>query len=325
MSDFAVRETDKTIKKIDQRLQEMYEGAQKDLEKKTSSFWARHKVKDAKYRKQLAAGEITKEDYQGWMQGQIFQGKQWEAQLKQVQDKLAQTNKEALSILNSERIPVFALNSNWTAFELESGVGVNFGFSLYDNTAVARLIRDNPDLLPAKKLNEAKDKKWNVDNMNRQIMQGILQGESLETISKRLANVTDTNKKSMLSTARTMMTSAQNAGRQERYENAQKIGVKLKKVWVVTLDEHTRKTHQMLDGQEVDVDKPFKVDGYTIMYPGDPHAKYEMIWGCRCTIVSKVLDYPDEFTQRRDNVTGELIENMTYNQWKSFKSAGGGV
>lgn len=323
MADYATRATDEALRGLERRIRSVYAEAQKDIEKKTKDFWDRHKVKDAAYRKQLAEGRITEEQYQSWMRGQVFQGKQWDAKLQQIESTLAQANKDALEIINGGRIQVFTDNSNWAAYSIEHEAGLNFGFNVYDADAVTRLLRDDPNLLPAKKLNVPKDKIWNKGNINRQISQGIIQGESLDRIAKRLRNVTDMNKSQSLTNARTMMTNAQNAGRQESYQRAKKMGIKIRKTWLATLDGHTRTNHHKLDGQTVDIDEPFKIGGYSIMYPGDRHAKPEMVYNCRCTMISEVVDYPSENAQRRDNETGQLVKDMTYTQWKEAKSKNG--
>lgn len=312
---------DSVISDMEERIKKVYEQAQKDIEAKTKDFWERHKAKDAMYRQQVKDGKITPEDYQAWLRGQVFQGKQWDAKMEQVQSVLADTNKQALSIINGGRVDVFATNANWQAFQIEKSAGVNFGFGIYDADTVTRLLRDDPDLLPAKKLSVTKDKVWNKGNINRQISQGIIQGEKLEDIAKRLRNVTDMNRSQSLTNARTMMTGAQNAGRQETYQRAKKMGIKVRKTWLATLDGHTRTNHRKLDGQTVDVDKPFKIGGYSIMYPGDRHAKPEMVYNCRCTTISEVVDYPSENAQRYDNVIGKPIKDLTYKEWSSSKES----
>ena len=317
--DQGARDTDSALSAMEKRIRSVYAEAQKDIEKKTKDFWNRHKTKDAVYRKQLQEGKITEEQYQSWMRGQVFQGKQWDAKLQQIESTLAQANKDALEIINGGRIQVFTDNSNWTAYSIEHEAGVNFGFGVYDADTVTRLLRDNPNLLPAKKLNVPKDKIWNKGNINRQISQGIIQGESLDKIAKRLRNVTDMNKSQSLTNARTMMTGAQNAGRQESYVRAQKMGIELQKEWLATLDGHTRMSHAQLDGQAVDIDKPFKVDGYTIAYPGDPHAKPFLVYNCRCTTIARLVKYPHK-GKRYDNIAGKPIKDMTYQQWIKAKT-----
>lgn len=317
--DQGARNADSALSAMEKRIRSVYAEAQKDIEKKTKDFWDRHRVKDAAYRKQLAEGKITEEQYQSWMRGQVFQGKQWDAKLQQIESTLAQANKDALEIINGGRIQVFTDNSNWAAYSIEHGAGLNFGFNVYDADAVTRLLRDDPNLLPAKKLNVPKDKIWNKGNINRQISQGIIQGESLDRIAKRLRNVTDMNKSQSLTNARTMMTGAQNAGRQESYARAQKMGIELQKEWLATLDGHTRANHAALDGQAVDIDKPFKIGPFTIAYPGDPHAHPSMVYGCRCTTIARLVKYPHK-GKRYDNIAGKPVKDMTYQQWIKAKT-----
>lgn len=76
------------------------------------------------------------------------------------------------------------------------------------------------------------------------------------------------NRSSALRTARTAITGAQNAGRQDSYIAAEKMGIKMKREWLATMDNRTRHAHAVLDGQRVGVNEPFKVDGYEIMFPG---------------------------------------------------------
>lgn len=321
MQDKGATYADNAVKRISKFIASIYEEAQRDIEMKTKSFWAKHKAKDKSMREKLDNDEITLAEYQRWMRGQVFQGKQWESKMKQVESVLAEANETALQIVNRERINVYAFNSNWQAYLIEKSAGVSFGFNLYDADAVARLLREDVELLPEKKLDIPKDKKWNAGNMNRQITQGIIQGESLESIAARLAKVTNTNLESMLTNARTMMTGAQNAGRQERMERAKEMGIKLKKVWLSTLDGHTRTDHRKLDGQKVDVDKHFRVGGYKIMYPGDRRAKPAMVYGCRCTMITEVEKYPtSKYTTRYDNVAKKPIKNLTYAEWVRSKS-----
>ena len=128
---------------------------------------------------------------------------------------------------------------------------------------------------------------------------------------------------SAIRTARTAITAAQNAGRLDTYRAAQDMGIKLKKQWMATLDNRTRHAHAVLDGQTVDVDKPFKVDGYEIMYPGDSSAPGYLVYNCRCTQIAEVdgEDTSSGGRRARDPETGEsvLVEDMTYAEWARWK------
>lgn len=102
------------------------------------------------------------------------------------------------------------------------------------------------------------------------------------------------------------------------------MGIKLKKQWLATLDGRTRHAHAMLDGQTVGIDKPFKVDGYDIMFPGDTSAPYYLVYNCRCTMVADIGGVNSTGQRRaRNSVTGEneIVSDMTYSEWAAQKEA----
>lgn len=59
-----------------------------------------------------------------------------------------------------------------------------------------------------------------------------------------------------------------------------------KKVWETMQDEAVRQTHVEADGSEIDIDEPFLVGGYEMMFPCDSSlgAGAEEIVNCRCTV-----------------------------------------
>ena len=130
---------------------------------------------------------------------------------------------------------------------------------------------------------------------------------------------------SAIRTARTATTAAQNAGRMDSYHAAEGMGIKLKKEWLAILDGRTRHAHAILDGQTAETDKPFHVDGYEIMYPGDTNAPGYLVYNCRCTLIAALDDVPktpNSLRRARDPETGRniLVSDMTYAQWVSWKA-----
>lgn len=318
------RWTDRYIKMLEGRITETYAEAQRDIEAKIEDFERKFEAKNNIHKQDVKSGKWTQEQYDSWLAGQAFQSRQWQIKRDQIIQTMANANQIATKIANEQRGNVFVENSNYQAFLLESGAGVNFGFGLYDSSAVAKLIRNyDGQILPMWKVDEPKDYIWNTRVVNNAITQGIIQGEGLEKIAKRLSDgLVTKNRNKMLTFARTGMTQAQNAGRVQRLDEAEKMGIKVHKEWVATLDERTRTAHQILDGKKVPINKPFKVDNYEINYPGDPTAHPSMIYNCRCTLVGDLDDYPSEF-KRYDNINGRPIEGMTYTEWKNAKKSAG--
>lgn len=318
--DIGAQYTDREILILQRKIKKIYAEAEEDIKNKLFEYNRKRNIKDKIHLQELKDGKITQQDYNRWRAGQNFQGHQWLAKVDQISNVLYDANSEALKIVNGGTISVFAENANYAAYMLEHGAGVNFGFGLYDSNAVTNLLKNDPNILPFKKLNKTKDKRWNFKKIRSQIAQGIIQGEKLDQIAKRLATVTGSqNMRQMMTHARTAMTSAQNAGRQIRYQDAADKGIKLHKEWMATFDAHTREAHRQLDGQKVPIDKPFKVDGYEIDFPGDPHAQPYLVYNCRCTMVADLDDYPDEY-QRYDNIDGHPVNQMTYKEWEDAKN-----
>lgn len=325
MADPGTTYTDAALKDIEKQLKSVYNSAYKDMLQKQKDFNAAYAKKEAKYQAQLAAGQITQDQFDAWKKGQVFQGEQWQAKKKQILDTLYSSNEIATKIVNGQAVNVFAFNANYQSFSLEHGAGVNFGFGLYDSASVVNLIKNDPKLLPEWKISQPKDYKWNQKKLNKQVNLGIIEGESLDKIAKRLCGALSTqNFNHMRTFARTAMTGAQNAGRDLSLQAAQDKGIKVKKEWMCTLDGHTRTNHRLLDGQRQPLDKPFEVDGMKIRYPGDPTAHPSMVYNCRCTMVGDVEDYPATY-DRYDNIDGKPIKNMTYEEWAKAKNAGADI
>jgi SPP1 gp7 family putative phage head morphogenesis protein len=130
-----------------------------------------------------------------------------------------------------------------------------------------------------------------MKKINAETLQGILQGESMDKIAKRLRSVQEMNKTQAIRSARTIVTGAENKGRQDSYARAEADGIILQKEWIATNDNRTRHWHAELDGQTVPQDKPFSNAVGLIMFPGDPGAHPSNTYNCRCTMAAVVKGF----------------------------------
>jgi len=317
---------------LDERLTRIYAEAAEDLRKKLAKYLARYAAKDAQKRRQRDAGEITEEEYRDWVAGQVFRGNLWRQKVDQATGTLADANAAALQIINGERMGVFAESANYQAYQLTKDTGAAINFSIYDEDAVGRLLKDEPELLPRKKLDRAKDRGWNQKQIAGAVAQGIIQGESVPHLAKRIARDTASkNSGAMIRYARTAITGAQNAGRVETLRRGKALGIRCKKCWLATLDGRTRDSHREMDGQTVDVDEEFHTPlGSKMQFPGDMAGKPADIWNCRCTLTYEYEDYPQENAERIAYVEGvdedgkpyrrsKLIKDMTYREWLAWR------
>lgn len=319
--------TDKELAKLERRIAKLYKEAADELTDTVKAYFEQFEKRDAAMKEKLDAGEITEQQYKQWRLAQIGRGKRFEALRDKVAERYTDANATAVAYVNDATPGIYTLNRNYAAYKIEQ-VSDKADFTLWDEQTVKRLIVEQPDLMPyyppKRALQRGIDLKYGKQQITASVTSSILQGKSIPKIANDLqSRMQDMSRASAIRTARTAVTGAQNAGRLDTYRAAQDMGIKLKKQWLATLDNRTRHAHAMLDGQTVDVDKPFKVDGYELMYPGDSSAPGYLVYNCRCTQISEVdgEDTSSGGIRARDPETGEsvLVGDMTYAEWAGWK------
>ena len=289
MADKAHRMTDDKLDEMEKRLSAIYSEAQGDIQRKANEYFAEFEKADAEKRKLVKAGKMTEDEYRAWRQGKIMYGKRFTAMKEDVAKQLLNVNQTATAYINGELPEVYALNYNALADTVD-GVG-GYSFTLTDADTVRHLATTDKSLLPFRELDPAKDIPWNMKKINSQVLQGVIQGESIPKIAKRIGNVQEMNKAAAIRSARTIVTGAENKGRMDSYQRAQDDGIILEKKWLAAIDSRTRDWHIDLNGVSLPIDKPFHNDFGDIMFPGDPSADGANVYNCRCTLVSKVKGF----------------------------------
>ena len=293
MADTAHAKTDEKLEEMEKRLSAIYSRAGKEIQKTADEYFSKFSAQDEKKRKLLEQGKITEEEYTKWRKGKVMYGKRFTEMKEQCAKQLLNVNKTAIAYINGELPEVYSINYNALASSVD-GVG-GYSFALVDADTVRNLAVTDTSLLPYKEIDPAKDIPWNMKKINAETLQGILQGESMDKIAKRMMNVQEMNKTQAIRSARTIVTGAECKGRQDSYARAEADGIILQKEWVSTNDGRTRHSHAMLDGAIVDQDKKFE-NG--LMYPGDPSGRPEEVYNCRCTLVAKVNGFKKAQVQK---------------------------
>ena len=325
--DYGHKWTDEELKKLEARIYREYKQAAKETKAKLEDYFRRYEVKNKLKLKALDNGEITQDEYKRWLTGQIAIGERWQEMVDTLAEDYRNVNKITASMTREFTYEAYALNHNYGTFEAESGSMIDTSYTLYDRHTVERLIRDNPDLLPppgkkvARKIAEGSAVLWDKRLIQSVMTQSILQGEPMPKIATRLAQaVSDSDMKAAIRNARTMTTGAENAGRVDSYKRAESMGIKMMQEWIATLDNRTRHEHRQLDGQKVEVGDDFKVDGYTIRFPGDPQADPEMVYNCRCTVIGVVAGTDIDKLQANNLERNSKLGDMSYEEWKNEHS-----
>ncbi len=334
-SDLGHKLTDKELAKLEQRIAKLYREAGEELQATIDAYFEQFKKRDEEMKELIGivqnGKEWTEADYKQWRLNQIGRGERYQAMRDKVAHRVTDANAVAVSYTNDATPGIYSLNRNYAAYTIEQIAG-NVGFDLWDEQTVKRLMVEQPDLMPYYPpkcaLKRGIDLAYGKKQITASVTSSILQGKSIKHMADDLQKrITTMSRDSAIRTARTAVTGAQNAGRMDSYAAAEKMGIKLRREWVATLDNRTRHAHAMLDGQQADIDKPFKVDGYEIMFPGDTSAPGYLVYNCRCTTTAVVDGVDTSAGQRRarnaDTGQTEVISNMTYAEWTGWKEKTG--
>lgn len=305
---------DRELKKLEASLKKMYKEAADDMKKKAEEFMRDFERKDNDMKKLVEAGKLTEEKYMTWRRNQMMTEERIQDMKDQLTQDLVHADQIAAAMINETLPQAYAENMNFGTYEIEHGTEINTSFTLYDKKTVENLMKKDPKIIPQARVSIPEDERWNRQKLTSAIAQGILQGESIPKIADRLQNVAAMDRNAAIRNARTYTTAAENKGRVDSIARANDMGIPADQEWIATLDDRTRMEHRHLDGQVRPVGEPFSADGYRIMYPGDPDAEPEMIYNCRCTLVSKVRGriYNDERNESK-------LGGMSYEEWKHAK------
>lgn len=303
---------DEILEELIGEIESVYGQAYEELRAEAEKFLADFREADEAKRKSVENGTLSAEGYKNWRRTQLLTGRTMYAKVDAITNNLSNANLIALSIINGYMPWVYATSGNWAIYDIEHNAQINTGFTLYNEAAIEKIIRENPDLLPRKKLDIPRDKLWNKQQLNSAIMQAIIQGDTVEKTADRLAAVTDMSRNRALTNAVTMTTAAQSGGRVDTYKRAMDMGIRIKgNAWIATLDGHTRKSHRLQDKMVVPVGEKFP-NGLT--RPGDPNGHPSEVYGCRCTLVAVFADQDLSKIDRHSR-----LGDMSYEEWKNAK------
>lgn len=324
MSDRAHDKTDKLLAELEKRLEEIYEQAGRNAESRAATYFKKFAELDAKKAALVADGKLSREEYIRWRENKILYGEHWKRLKNDLALDYLSTNRTALDYLNGIIPQVYTLNYNYSVGDIArqvSDLGGAYHFELTDAHTVKNLAVSDKTLLPYKYVDGSKDVRWNTQKVNSAVLQGILAGDSVPNLAKRLRTVTEMNRTSSIRNARTTVTGAECKGRQDSYERAEADGIRLRREWMAAIDGRTRHAHRLLDGQLADTDKPFKSELGDIMYPGDPHADPSNVYNCRCTIVARVVSIGGVKINQEETLQFEPKRDIIYTEFYDGESA----
>lgn len=296
---YSDKETDKSLAYLERRIKREYKKAWGDVSADAEAYFVRFQQRYLEQYAAYEAGEYTTEEFNKWFMSQVGRGEHWNKLKDEMAHRLVNADNVARSLINDSTPSIIALNYNYENYRISQAYD-GISFNLWDEQTVKNLIENEKLQVPRTKLELTTDLSWNKKELQNTLFSGVLRGIPIDKIAQEFQKVSTMDFNSAIRSARTAYTGCQNAGRQESYRQASKMGIKFKKEWMSTLDANTRSSHQKLDGEVVDYNMEFS-NG--LLYPGDPKGRPEEVWNCRCTMRA----FFENINQYRE----------TYQQWQA--------
>ena len=343
MSDYAHEWTDEQIERLERRFASAYAQAAREMQDKLEKALADYGKENSQRLKALDGTPEAQRLYDEWKRSQAVSQTWMGDMVHQLSESATHANMHAADMINDCLPHVYAENANMSAFALDKQLGYDTGFTLVNEDAVRylmgmplqkpgddQLLREvtwAPDIermhvqdLRKREVDYPKDMRWNREKFQSAITQGILQGESIPNIVKRTKDIYGRNKASATRAARTATTNAENAGRMNTFERAQRLGIDMEIEWLATLDGRTRSSHRALDGERIQLGEKFS-NG--LRWPADPYGPASEIWGCRCRANGRVVGFDGkrgDWADERGERWTRLPKGMTYEEWRKAKA-----
>lgn len=308
---------DSQLEELEDNITLLYKNAGEEVKGKFDKFVSSSAAKDKEMRDRLKRGEITEDQYTSWRKGQMFQKDKLAAQVEDLTKTMVHADEQAMDMVRNQMPEIYATSYNFGGYRAETmskTAGIDYtSFTIYNADSVRRLLKDDPDLLPAPKVDIPKDERWNRQHMQNAINQGIVQGESVDKIADRLMNVTNMDRNAALRNARTAVNGAENQGRLDSMERVEEDGIPMVATWSCTHDDRTRESHILLDGTHPDEDGYF-ANG--CRFPSDPEGEPEEVYNCRCSLLTFIegIDHSKD-----DELYEKMMEEEYYDDWLSVK------
>ena len=261
--------TDAKLKTLERQIKSVYTKAYQEMKKEASDILAKIEMNpDMSLSQKMAL--MTKYDRLNTLSTQLA-------------SVAYNANSTAQKMINNEMVNIYDINYNGDAERL--------GFGLIDHTAIKKILKQEEN--PFNMISTLRDKEGIRNQMKGQLLSGLLKGEGINKIARRLKDVSEKSLKDSIRIARTEVTRVQNSAKMDIGKEGQRLGYEMWKRWIATTDGRVREDHLAMNGVEVPQDEPFVLpDGSKMMFPGDISlgAPPEQTIQCRCTMIEFIKD-----------------------------------
>lgn len=269
--DKAHKFVDKELTKYEKELKKIYSQALKEIEK------------ELKYNSDKLNGGDMKTTRQSL--------KRLNDLFKRMTIEFNNADLKAISLLEKELKKIGITNLEYAEELINtkiSELGIDETYTLFNDNILSNIIKGN--VFTEIAMEGFTDKAYIYNELRREFAVGLLKGESIPKLAKRIQKSLNSSMNRAILIARTENTRVQNQSREEVFKNATEKGIKLKKQWISAGDKRVRASHQRLNGEIVNMNESFSNN---CEYPGDPNGGASEVCNCRCTFVALIegVDY----------------------------------
>ncbi|MGK0577484.1 phage head morphogenesis protein [Macrococcus capreoli] len=269
------------------------------------------KAFEALYQKALKGGKVS------WTE--VQRHNLLEKQLERMADELKPHYAAIAALIMTMREKVYVENYLRNVYLFKFGANVTEIEVTVPSTNTINRMLEQPinkiKLEPTLK----KHQKEIVSRMRIEMTKSLQSGEGYEKMATRIEKTTNVSRNQAKKVARVEAKRAMELSGLDAAHEANDAGADMEKVWNATLDFKTRDSHQALDGQRVGLDEAFHIDGCKGQAPGlfvGANSARQNI-NCRCGVLYTVDGELPEIRRAKTEDGSELIEYMTYNEWRA--------
>lgn len=294
------------------RLKQVYSVAQKDIEKKAQAF--QDDINRLDEMANLAVDEKEKARLLSMKQSKIYQKQYQDAMKTQIGSVLDNMQVEEFKTVSDYLQKCYEDGFVGTMFDLQ-GQGIPLCFPM-DQEAMVRAVQLDSKISQGLYSRLGEDVALLKKKITAQVSRGIASGMSWQQVAQQLAGYTKIGYNNAIRIARTEGHRIQVQGAMDACFKAKDKGADVVKQWDSTLDDSTRESHQAVDGEIRELEKPFS-NG--LMFPGDPSGRAAEVINCRCALLQRARWALDDSFTKMDNFSKQLETFESPKAYDEFK------
>jgi SPP1 gp7 family putative phage head morphogenesis protein len=206
---------------------------------------------------------------------------------KIINDEIKKLGSKTISITDNSIKTLYEEKYNEVVNKIPKEITETIGFGLIDKKAVEKSVDNTFKSVTLKNINNLQHE------VNTEIAQGLIKGESYEKISKKVTERFNVSANNALRVINTETHKVVNKAAVDVYNkvktSAENLGYKIKKKWVSVKDNRTRELHAEMDGVYADDDGNFKLPDGTVTQAPGLTGKAEHDIRCRCIFITEII------------------------------------